>query len=118
MKILVVEDNQDTRELLVLHLTLQGYELVGAVDGQDGLDKMRQERPRLILTDLSMPRLNGVELIKQVRADPEFSQTKIIAITAHGSGNAIEARHAGADIVLHKPTPLDSLADIVKQIMK
>ncbi|HYP29862.1 MAG TPA: response regulator [Blastocatellia bacterium] len=118
MNILVVEDNQDTRELLVLHLTLQGHEVSGAEDGQEGLDRIKEDRPDLILTDLSMPRLNGVELIRRVRGDSGLAGMKIIAITAHGSGDANEARRAGADIVLHKPTPLDSLADIVKQMTK
>lgn len=118
MKILVVEDNQDTRELLTLHLTLQGYEVVEAEDGQEGLDKIREERPELVLTDLSMPRLNGVELIEILRGHPEFSEIKIIALTAHSSGDATRARYAGANIVLHKPMPLDSLADIVKQMLQ
>ncbi|MEK6322287.1 MAG: response regulator [Acidobacteriota bacterium] len=66
-KILVVDDNLDTRELTHLHLTTEGFTVVAASDGREGLYMAGAELPDLIITDVSMPGLDGVEMVKQVQ---------------------------------------------------
>ena len=116
MKILVVEDDPASRELLLYYLHSEGYQVIVAEDGQEGFDKAQQEKPELVVTDLSMPRMDGVELIRLLRQRPDLKGVKICVLTAHGSGNIEKARTAGADAVMQKPTPPDTLADVVRQL--
>jgi len=116
VKVLIVEDNQDARDFLAYFLTREGHQVIEAEDGEAGLRMALEEKPLLILTDISMPRMDGVEMIHCLRQDPEFADTKIIALTAHGSGNANDARRAGADVVVRKPAPPDSLTQIIREL--
>lgn len=117
-RILVVEDDPDTRDLLMIRLNMEGYVATGAEDGRDGLNKISEEDPDLMITDLCMPKLAGVELIKLVRELEKYKKLPIVAISAFGSGESNEAREAGADIVLRKPLALDLLALVVKELLQ
>ena len=118
-KILVVEDNDDARTLWLLVLEAEGYTVITACDGQEGLETAIAEKPDLVLTDISMPRKTGLEMIRDLRARPEFSRLKIIAITAHAHDperwKGILAQ--GADRVLSKPVDPFMAGDIVKQLL-
>ena len=116
MKVLIVEDNEDTRDFLAFFLAREGHEVIEAEDGEEGLHKALEEKPPLILTDISMPRMDGVDMIHCLRNEPEFADVKIIALTAHGSGTANDARRAGADVVVRKPAPPDSITEIIRQL--
>ena len=116
-KILVVDDNLDTRELTHLHLTTEGFSVVIAVDGREGLYMARAENPDLIITDISMPGLSGIEMIKELRATPELQNTPVMVLSALGSAEMDEAIKAGADRAMNKPVLLDSLVDEVRDML-
>ena len=116
MKVLIVEDNQDARDFLSFFLSREGHQVIEAEDGEEGLHKALEEKPPLILTDISMPRMNGVDMIHNLRREPDFADVKIIALTAHGSSTANDAKRAGADAVVRKPAPPDSITEVIRQL--
>jgi CheY-like chemotaxis protein len=116
-KILVVEDNLDTRELFHLYLTTEGFTVVTACDGREGLYMAQAERPDLIITDMNMPNLNGIELVKQLRLLPEFKDVPIIVCTAFGIENRDNAIRAGANRAVDKPTHFESLIDDINELL-
>ena len=103
--ILVIEDHDDTRDVLDILLRTEGYEVTLAGDGQDGLDKYRQHPADIVLVDIFMPRKNGVDTIRELVRD--FPDAMCIAMSADGDPlrrNALEfAREAGARLTLRKP---------------
>jgi CheY-like chemotaxis protein len=117
IRVLVVEDTLDTRQLLEMYLTMEGFDVVTAIDGIDGIAKALSESPDVIITDINMPRLDGVEMIKQLREQDIFRRVKVIAMTAYGSGPAREASEAGADFVLRKPILFDSIAETIRKLV-
>ncbi|HWP43095.1 MAG TPA: response regulator [Blastocatellia bacterium] len=116
-KILVVDDSDDTREMMAKLLELESFTVVTAEDGCAGLDAAASERPDLIITDINMPNLNGIEMIKLLRRQPEFGGVPILAITAYGSNVADEAIEAGADRATTKPIEFETLIDGIKQLL-
>ena len=102
-KILVVEDNHDARKLIESILTLSGLNVVLAADGQEGLEKAEREVPDLIITDIAMPRLNGLGLIKELRKRPDLKKIPILAVTSYGMERAMEAIKSGANRALARP---------------
>src|SRR4051794_9971433 len=96
-KILLVEDTPETRDILTLLLEIGGYDVVVASDGYDGIKNTLIERPDLIITDLTMPRIDGVAMIRILRSIPDWHHVPILAVTAHGQEEAQKAIHAGAD---------------------
>ncbi len=116
--ILVVEDTVDTRELLHLYLTKEGFTGITAADGGEGLYRANSDHPDLIITDFNMPNLSGLDLIKQLRDEPEFSKTPIIAITAYGKDFSEVAMDAGANETVQKPFEFEALVGLVKSLLK
>lgn len=116
-KILVVDDNLDTREITHLHLTIEGFSVVIAADGREGLYMAGAEHPDLIITDISMPGLNGIDLIRQLRSQAELAEVPIIVLSALGSGELNEAIRAGANRAMSKPVLLDALVDEVRELL-
>ncbi|MBE2202648.1 MAG: response regulator [Anaerolinea sp.] len=82
-KILVIEDNEMIQEILSERLLLRNFEIVVAGNGQEGLDKAQQERPDLILMDVSLPVLDGLEATRRLRTMADIQHTPVIALTAH-----------------------------------
>jgi CheY-like chemotaxis protein len=117
-KILVVEDNDDSREMLVTLLSLERYKVVGAQDGVEGLALARKELPHLIITDMHMPNLDGLQLIKMLRAEAQFSSVPILALTAYTDGAALQAIDAGADKALLKPVNYELLITTIKHLLQ
>lgn len=116
-KILVVDDSDDTREMMAKLLELESFTVVTAEDGCAGLDAAASERPDLIITDINMPNLNGIEMIRMLRKQPEFGRVPILAITAYGSNVADEAIEAGADRATTKPIEFETLIDGINQLL-
>src|SRR5947207_9190244 len=102
-KVLVVEDDSDARELMASILEQEQLDVVLAKDGIEGLERARAESPDLIITDISMPRLSGREMIRRLRATPQHKHVPILAITAYGMDRAMEAIKAGASRALARP---------------
>ena len=110
-RILVVEDNPDTMALTVEILTSLDYTSLQATDGIRGVKMANVERPDLILMDLSLPRLDGWNATRQLKANPELQHIPVIALTAHALiGDRERALAAGCDDYLSKPIDTRALA--------
>jgi len=117
-KILVVEDNRDSREMLVLLFQHEGYSVVSASDGREGLQMAHKESPELIITDLHMPHLSDVELITELRGLASFEHTPILAMTAYDNAEECRAIQAGASLAVMKPVAIEDLFRHVAQLLK
>jgi len=116
-KILIVEDNVDTRELLAKLLELESFSVVTAEDGLMGLQMADDEHPDLVVTDITMPNLNGLDMIRLLRKKCGFSELPIVSITAYGRTAAAQAIEAGADRALTKPVEFDLLIDDINELL-
>src|SRR5919202_3733649 len=109
-KILVVEDADDNRDMLSRRLQRKGHRVVQAADGQEAVDMATRERPDLILMDVSLPVMDGLEATRRIKARTETQTTPIIAVTAHAmSGDRDKALRAGCDDYHAKPVELPRL---------
>lgn len=113
-KVLVVEDHHDTSYLLCRLLKMEGYEVEHAIDGLVGYNAAAAVHPDLIVTDLQMPRMDGIELIKRIRASNSIKSTPIIVMSAFGQRRINDAMQAGADGYVEKPIDLDTFLETVK----
>ncbi|MFP4324249.1 MAG: response regulator [Anaerolineales bacterium] len=110
-RILVVEDNPDNRILITDVLTSLSYDVLVAVDGEEGVAKADAEKPDLILMDLSLPHMDGWTATGQIKANPDLQHIPIIALTAHAMvGDRERALEAGCDDYVSKPIDLRELA--------
>jgi two-component system, cell cycle response regulator DivK len=117
-KILVVDDNRDSRELVVKVLQNRGYNVIEAFDGEDALNKAREERPALILMDISLPKLDGYEVTRRLKALEEFRDIPIIALTAHAmKGDREKALAAGCQGYVPKPINIRELPVLVQRFI-
>ena len=82
-KILVVEDNEINRDMMVRRLQRRGYTIITAVDGQQGIDMTRSENPDLVLMDMSLPIVDGWEATRQIKNDPSVHHIPVVGLTAH-----------------------------------
>jgi two-component system, OmpR family, KDP operon response regulator KdpE len=111
--VLVVEDDPSLRVALAELLDEAGFKVSSASNGYSGLRLAALEHPRVVLLDLGLPELTGVEVLHELRASPETRDTAVIVITGNTSRMA-EARVAGADLVVEKPFDLDELLAAVQ----
>jgi len=117
-KILLVEDNDMNRDMLSRRLQKNGYQIVIAVDGEEGLAKAQSEAPALILMDMSLPGIDGWEATRQLKADPATSAIPVIALTAHAmAGDREQALAAGCDDFDIKPIDLDRLLAKIEALL-
>ena len=116
-KILVVEDHPDSRDLLAIYLRMQGYTVYTAEDGREGLKFVQLDCPDLIITDLSMPHMDGIELINHVRLIPECRDLPIIVMTAYGNEEEAAARGIGADQTIAKPLDYEALLHRISELL-
>jgi two-component system, chemotaxis family, chemotaxis protein CheY len=116
--ILAVDDSASIRQMVAFTLKGAGYDVVEAGDGQDGLDKAKGRPFSLVLTDQNMPRMDGLSLIKSLRALAEYKATPILMLTTE-SGDAMKAqgRAAGATGWLVKPFDPTRLVEVVKKVI-
>lgn len=102
--ILIVDDHGDTRDVFRYFLERNGYRVLQAEDGPPVLDLARKHQPNLIFLDIAMPRLDGISVARQLRADPDTFLTPIVVLSAHtDAGTRESALAAGADVFLAKP---------------
>jgi CheY-like chemotaxis protein len=103
-KILIIEDDPDIMRLLNRTLSGAGYQVVHAFGGEDALRKIQTSLPDLVLTDLAMPQMSGVEVIQMLKRNPDTAHIPVIAVTAHmWDGIAQSAGQAGVDGFINKP---------------
>ena len=118
-KILLVEDNEMNRDMLSRRLEKRGYAVVLAVDGAASIEQAKNEKPDLILMDMSLPVIDGWEATKQIRGIPEIANTPIIALTAHAMASDREkALAAGCDDFDTKPVELPRLLAKIEEMLK
>ena len=118
-KLLIVEDNQDSRELVIKILRNRNYQIIEAVDGEDGLEKAIAEQPDIILLDISLPKMGGYEVAKNLRLREEFKHTTIIALTAHAmKGDEEKALQAGFNGYISKPINVRELPKQIEYYVK
>ena len=109
-RILIVEDNPDNRTLVTDILLAMEFTVIEAIDGQQGVDKAAEERPDLILMDLSLPQMDGWTATRAIKANPDLAHIPIIALTAHAMvGDREKALEAGCDDYISKPIDLREL---------
>jgi CheY-like chemotaxis protein len=114
-KILVVDDNQDSRELVIKILKGKGHQLIEAVDGEDALEKVAAEQPNLILMDISLPKIDGHEVTRRLKQNKKFASIPVIALTAHAmKGDREKALAAGCDDYISKPINVRDFYDRIK----
>ena len=117
-RILIVEDNEMNRDVLSRRLRRQGYEVLIATAGLDGLRQAAHARPDLILMDLGMPDIDGWECTKRLKAGPVTSAIPVIALTAHAMlGDRQKALDAGCDDFDTKPIDFAGLLDKMNRLL-
>jgi two-component system, chemotaxis family, chemotaxis protein CheY len=117
-KILAVDDSGSLRQMVVFSLEAAGYQVVVAVDGQDGLDKAKSGTYDLVLTDQNMPRMDGLTLIRNLRGLPRYQSVPILMLTTEASPEMkAKGRAAGANGWLVKPFDPQRLVEVVKKVI-
>jgi class 3 adenylate cyclase/CheY-like chemotaxis protein len=118
-RILIVDDNETNRDILVTRLETHGYELLQAGDGEEALAAAKQYLPDLILLDVMMPKIDGIEVTRRIKADASMPFMPIILVTAKAdSKDVVEGLNAGADEYLTKPVDQMSLVARVKSVLR
>jgi CheY-like chemotaxis protein len=116
--ILLVEDTQEVTMMIKDYLELAGYKVVTAQDGVDAIVQAKLIRPDLILMDVQMPRMDGMEATRKLRSEPDFRSTPIIALTALAMPNDRErCLEAGMDEYISKPVNLKALIKIMQSCL-
>jgi len=117
-KILAVDDSVSIRKSISFVLGQEGYEIIEAVDGQDGLGKAKKEKFALVITDINMPNMDGIELIKQLRQTEGYRFVPIIALTTESQESKMtEGKSAGATGWIVKPFTSEKLIAVVRKII-
>jgi two-component system, chemotaxis family, chemotaxis protein CheY len=112
--VLIIEDDDDSRVMLATILTLQGYRVVTATNGVEGLSVARQHQPCLILLDLMMPVMDGEQFRNVQRTDKSIGDIPVVLVTAKNDGRAI-AQRMGARCCIQKPLMFDELVRCVSE---
>jgi CheY-like chemotaxis protein len=117
-KVLLVEDNEMNRDMLSRRLIRRGFEVIFAVDGQQGVDLARSQRPDIILMDMSLPVIDGWEATRRVKSEDATRGVPVIGLTAHAmSGDRERAIEAGCDDYDTKPVELDRLIGKIERLL-
>jgi len=117
-KILVCDDERHIVRLIQVNLERQGYQVVTAYDGKEGLEKIRAENPNLVVLDVMMPYMDGFEVLKTIRREADTENLPVIMLTAKAQDKDVfEGYHYGADMYLTKPFNPMELVTFVKRIL-
>ncbi len=113
-RILIIEDQEDNRRIMTDMLNAAGFEVIEAVNGEDGVSMAESHVPDLILMDIQLPRIDGYEATRRIKAQPALGAIPIIAVTSYAlSGDDKKAFEAGCDAYLAKPfSPRELLAKV------
>jgi two-component system chemotaxis response regulator CheY len=116
--VLAVDDSASIRNMVAFTLKSAGYEVIEAVDGQEGLEKAKANKVNLVLTDQNMPRMDGLTLVKNLRAMPGYSAAPILMLTTESSDDMkAKGRAAGATGWLVKPFDPPRLLEVVRKVI-
>jgi two-component system, cell cycle response regulator DivK len=118
-RILVVEDDEFNRDMLSRRLIKQGFDIVIAVDGIEGVDLAHSEQPDLILMDISLPKLDGLEATRQLKSSSDTQAIPIIVLTAHAfEGDREASTQAGCDDFDIKPIDMPRLLSKIQALLE
>ena len=118
-KILIVEDDQDLRQVLQVHLELLGYDSILAVNGKEAVDLATSQVPDLIVMDIMLPVMDGLQATRLIREHPNTESTPIIAMTARDTNeNKIECLQSGCDGHIAKPFTSKQLVSVIEKLLK
>ena len=116
--VMLVEDTEDNRQMMRRLLEMSGYRVVEAVNGKQAIEVVKEERPELILMDLSLPFVDGLAATREIRSLPEFDRVPIIAVSAHDTADFNnEALEAGCDVYVTKPIDYPELEELVQKML-
>lgn len=116
--IMIVDDAKSMRGLISMTLQSAGYEVVEACDGQDALDKIGGQKVNMVISDLNMPNMNGIELILHLKQDARYKFLPIVMLTTESEdAKKREGQMAGAKAWLVKPFKPDTVINVVKKII-
>lgn len=119
LTILVADDDLGTRLAIADYLELAGYFVVMAEDGRKALDLIEQHQPHLLVTDISMPRMSGYDLVNKIRRQPAFRLLPVIFLTEHTSvEERIRGYQSGCDVYLPKPFILQELGAVIRNLFE
>jgi len=117
--VLIIEDNEKNMKLARDVLQVKGYETVEAVTGEEGVKLALQRRPDLVLMDIQLPGINGIDAFRQIRADPKTAHIPIVALTASVTPtDRSQITAAGFDAFIGKPINLKEFLDTVKRLIE
>jgi CheY-like chemotaxis protein len=114
-KVLIVEDEADIRKMMSIFLRINGYEVLEASDGYEAVEIAFERKPDLILMDLAMPVLDGVNSTRAIRQNEQLADVPIVCVTAYGDFYNKKARAAGCDDVLEKPVNFEKLDSLIQR---
>ncbi len=118
MKILLIEDNELNRDMLARRLVRRGFEVINSTNGADGVEQAQKEQPDLILMDISLPVLDGLEATRQIRRNRYTLNIPIIALTAHAmAGDREKCLEAGCDDYATKPVEFAQLLTKIRNLL-
>lgn len=118
-KVLLADDEEDVKTVLKMFLETQGYTVCTAFDGLDALDQAKAEKPDIILLDIMMPVIDGFEVCKKLKADPELANIPVVMLSAASQGESVQrGLDAGAVDYVVKPFEPEELAKQIEGILK
>ena len=118
-KVLVVDDQPQIVRLIQLHLDREGFQVLTAADGEEALERVHEERPDLVILDVIMPKKDGFEVLRTIKATPELERTPVIMLTVKTqSADIVEGLREGAELYLPKPFHPRELVALVKRVLE
>lgn len=118
-KVLVVDDQPHIVRLIQVNLEKEGLEVATASDGVEGIQRVRQLKPDLVILDVIMPRKDGFEVLREIKTDPELSETPVIMLTVKThNADIVEGLREGAELYLPKPFHPKELVSLVKRVLE
>jgi two-component system, cell cycle response regulator DivK len=115
LSVLLAEDDRDTREMYSEYLRYSGFDVTTVATGRRAFDRARTDHPDVVVTDIAMPVMDGLELSRRLRADESTRDVPIIALSAQPTAGA---REAGANAVLEKPCEPMRLVDVIEELTR
>ena len=116
--VLIADDSPTIRKFVAFSLTMQGLEVISAVDGMEALEKIPEHKIDLLITDLNMPNMDGQELVDHIRSNSSQASVPVLMVTSESNDNRLAAvQKAGVSAICDKPFAADTVRDLVQQIL-
>jgi DNA-binding response OmpR family regulator len=118
-KILIIEDEKDLRFFIIRALKEEGFEVIEAIDGEEGIEKAKKEKPDLILLDLLLPGISGYEVLARIKKDPEMEMIPVLILSNLGQQEEVEKglKLGAVDYLIKANFTLDEIVERVKKII-